>query len=367
MKFTSGGRQLLTASRDKSIPIWEVATRSLHAELLGHTDLVRSLGISPAGEYMISGSHDCSVRVWDLQRARRGNLRYPIEDVKWIAMGEPDDLICTASPEHEVRFLRTSSGEELREPVIDAAAQRGPGAAANAGGLALASSLFLGRTGTEDGEGISFADGRALTLPNEDGFLVCQACLDGTVIWGYTPQGTVSIFDARTAERLGDYERLEDRGYVATIDRQKRWLAASDHNLQLVRIWDLESGEPLAVLEGHRSYVVSLLFSDDGEKLITGSNDGYLRVWNTADWEAAPIELLQGGSDVRSTYHPTEARLASVGSNGWVRFWDTDNWEQTMSVHLSSDIGFPKQILFSADGEQLLVTSSEVLYRLEAR
>ena len=47
-----------------------------------------------------------------------------------------------------------------------------------------------------------------------------------------------------------------------------------------VRIWDSETGEVLATLEGHRGGVNSVSLSPDNTQLVTGSGDNTARVWD---------------------------------------------------------------------------------------
>src|SRR5262245_17775820 len=60
------GRTALSASRDNSLKLWEVATgKELHT-LTGHSHVVRSVAFSPDGRTALSGSLDKTLKVWDV-------------------------------------------------------------------------------------------------------------------------------------------------------------------------------------------------------------------------------------------------------------------------------------------------------------
>jgi WD40 repeat protein len=48
-----------------------------------------------------------------------------------------------------------------------------------------------------------------------------------------------------------------------------------------IRVWNIETGTCLHTLQGHTSYVTSLVLSSDGKRLYSGSKDNTIRVWNT--------------------------------------------------------------------------------------
>jgi hypothetical protein len=59
---------IIDKARSKSSPIhvWDVTTRTLKAQLVGHVGGVRDLSFAPYGKRLASGGYDRTVRVWEL-------------------------------------------------------------------------------------------------------------------------------------------------------------------------------------------------------------------------------------------------------------------------------------------------------------
>ena len=47
-----------------------------------------------------------------------------------------------------------------------------------------------------------------------------------------------------------------------------------------LRLWDVDSGECLRVLEGHEGWVKACAFAPDGRRIVSGSGDRTLRLWD---------------------------------------------------------------------------------------
>lgn len=58
------GKYIISGSYDKTVKVWEFETGKLVRTLEGHKDPVSSVAISSDGEYIISGSRDETVKVW---------------------------------------------------------------------------------------------------------------------------------------------------------------------------------------------------------------------------------------------------------------------------------------------------------------
>src|SRR6266516_735107 len=70
----------------------------------------------------------------------------------------------------------------------------------------------------------------------------------------------------------------------------KRVVTASDD--KTARIWDARSGKSLAVLRGHTDAVVSAAFSPDGKRVVTASEDYTARVWDARS--GTSLAVLRG-------------------------------------------------------------------------
>ena len=65
MTFSPDGRWIVSGSADSSLRVWDAATGKLAYTLEGHTTGVRCVAFSPDGRRIASGGEDTTVRVWD--------------------------------------------------------------------------------------------------------------------------------------------------------------------------------------------------------------------------------------------------------------------------------------------------------------
>jgi WD40 repeat protein len=66
VSFSPDGTQIVSASDDNTVRIWDVATGTQLRVLEGHKSRVDSVSFSPDGTQIVSGSWDNTVRVWDV-------------------------------------------------------------------------------------------------------------------------------------------------------------------------------------------------------------------------------------------------------------------------------------------------------------
>eukprot|EP01043_Picozoa_sp_COSAG02_P033365 COSAG02_NODE_2273_length_9263_cov_10.296377_1_plen_780_part_10 len=131
---------------------------------------------------------------------------------------------------------------------------------------------------------------------------------------------------------------------------------------QTVRIWDAVTGECEQTLQGHSSHVTSASFSPDGTKVVSGSHDRTVRIWDAVTGECE--QTLQGHSSyVRSaSFSPDGTKVVSGSHDQTVRIWDavTGECEQTLQGHSAG----VRSASFSPDGTKVVSGSQDQTVRI---
>ncbi|KAF2631394.1 hypothetical protein BU25DRAFT_407050 [Macroventuria anomochaeta] len=63
--FSPDGQLVASASRNRTVRVWETATGTCRSELKGHSSLFTAVAFSPDGQLVASASRDRTVRVWE--------------------------------------------------------------------------------------------------------------------------------------------------------------------------------------------------------------------------------------------------------------------------------------------------------------
>ena len=95
-------------------------------------------------------------------------------------------------------------------------------------------------------------------------------------------------------------------------------LLASGSNDCSLRIWDVDAGAPLGVLQGHTRGVNSVA-SLGGGRLLSGSEDGSLRVWDVDSKACLAVVNDSHGRRVFAVAALGGDRLAASGGEDGVR------------------------------------------------
>ncbi|KAF5342529.1 hypothetical protein D9611_002042 [Ephemerocybe angulata] len=149
--------------------------------------------------------------------------------------------------------------------------------------------------------------------------------------------------------------------YLAAFswDGTKIVSGSADHT---VRVWDALTGEGKTVLEGHSAHVMSVAFSPDGKDIVSGSLDKTVRVWDVLGVKVRRV--LEGHSgEVRSVdFSADGSRILSGSADKTLRIWEasTAKFQRVLEGHT----GAVYSAVFSGDGSRIFSGSDDKSVRV---
>lgn len=243
---TPDGRAIASGGADGTAKVWDIATGELLKTFQTSERLIISIGISPSNRKMVTAGYQGALEIWDLLTGNR--LIGTTVDMPNPGQWPPPALMQVKVVNDRVAMTAVWTGQMMEWDLTT--------------GI---------RTRTF---GEPFGHVAALAVAEDRHVIVSTAAeLD--------EPPSLNIWDLRTLKRMRRISVAhEDRLTCASLAPNNAWAAtgASDSK---VKIWDLESETCLDTLD-HSEPVSSVLFSPDGQKLITGGARGTLSVWPLA-------------------------------------------------------------------------------------
>src|ERR1700733_14039041 len=147
-------------------------------------------------------------------------------------------------------------------------------------------------------------------------------------------------------------------------------LVSTHYSTSFPRILHMEHGQlshwPSSemVISNFGAAVPSIAFSPDGQHIVSGSDDGTIRVWNalTGETLAGPF---RGHTDrVRSVAFSPDGQHIVSGSNDWtIRVWNALTGE-TAADPFTGHTGSVTSVAFSPDGQHIVSGSDDRTIRV---
>lgn len=281
--------------------------------LLGHTDSINCIAISPDGRYIASGSRDMSVLVWDAETGRvvAGPFEEHNSPVGSVAFSQDSRSITSASESH-IHIWNIETGEMISLPVIS------------------------------DGDWFIC---ESMALSPDDRLIACASASMNIRLWD-TEKDVISSWSVK--------------GYIQSLAFSPDGKFISGSTGALVRLWDTESrGSSVMVLKGHKGDVNSVAFSPDGKYVASGSNDHTIILWSIeiGDILVGPIQGHKG--PITSVAFSRDGGCIVSGSADMtVRVWDIKTGRMVAGP-FEGHTDFISSVAASPDGKRILSGSED--------
>ncbi|MBN2144247.1 MAG: protein kinase [Candidatus Aureabacteria bacterium] len=247
VRIVKDGRYVISGSLDKKICIWDTGTGQCVTTCSGHSGEIISVDITKDLRYFLSCSTDKTMRLWDFYKGEM--IREWISHAggfTFAVFSHDGMLVASSGYDRILRVWHRLSGQEL---------------------------LHLSGH-TDNVSSVVFS-------PDNRFLLSCG--------W----DAALYLWDIRQGKSIRSFRGHTDYIHMASFNLDGS-LAVSSSADKTVRVWDVESGGCLQVFDNHSESVNIIRFTADGRFIVSASSDKTLRFWSV---ESGQCVFAQQGEE----------------------------------------------------------------------
>ncbi|MCL6590464.1 MAG: protein kinase [Firmicutes bacterium] len=275
--FSPDGRYLLSGSHDSAVRLWERESGKTLMVFQGHLGLVNSVCFSPDGRFAASGSNDKTVRLWDLQSGKAAKiLQGHTGAVNAVCYSPDGDFVLSGAEDGTLRLWDRTSGKELK------------------------------------------AFGSYPPFPSG----IRAACFspDGAYVLAGYSDGTITLWKVANGEEIAVFKERGSPIQAAVFSLDGHYALSGDMD-GMIRRWRVDIGHEVKVFRGHDFTILSVAFSPDGRYALSGSEDCTLRLWEVAT--GRELKIFQWQAKVNTVCFSPDGRYALIGdARGGIWLWE---------------------------------------------
>ncbi|XP_032228222.1 transducin beta-like protein 3 isoform X2 [Nematostella vectensis] len=252
--------QLFSTSDDCKIRVWDLVKSRCLCVLENHFSVVTSLAFDPSHSTMISSSRDKVLNIWDMADMLTPNRRPPrtipcfegVESVEFLPKGlsskvcekKDEQYFVTAGNKGRLCFWSLKSGQLVHKLVVV--------------------------------ENMSDDSGLQQLLVH------ATLCRKRNVVMVITHDQNILMYDLENFKKLKQFVGYNDEILDMSFAGKTNDHLAVVTNSNQLRLYNLETLD-CRMVEGHSKMILCLDVCADGTKIVTGSKDHTVRVWDVSD------------------------------------------------------------------------------------
>lgn len=295
---------LFSGGWDKVIREWDLSTFSYKKLYYGHEQAVISMTISKDYSFLVSGSEDKMVFLWDLVNETSRKFRPHVSPVSAVEITRTKDLLITASWDKTIKVWKTND-------------------------------FSLEVTFRKHKDVI-----RAIALSPCNKILASGGRDKVIKIWDLVRKQLKFSFNEHSSSILTlKFSFYGDYLISGSVDKT-------------IKIWNMQKLRIKKTIEAHNDDITAIeIVSHDDSRFISGSLDSFIKVWMLE--KDTEMRLLESSPDTFTALaiFPDNTRAITCQNNQMIKIWNYQEGSQLASAYEENTISF---VLIANEGKCIL-------------
>ncbi|GAU75618.1 cytochrome D1 domain-containing protein [Fusibacter sp. 3D3] len=346
--FSSDGKYIITGSKDKTAKVWDVES----GELLKTIEDVYSVNcaiISNNNKYLILGSYEGSVSIFDMASER-------LIVKKDIDLGSKIRITSSSEGQYIVAWAEDSSKAYVFDVVGSIEKYTEQNLYYGTSSLAINANRNEYYVGLRDKKLriCNLSDGMLLRSIDDIGSIIYSISVSQNGDYFVTGQsdGSVGIYDSKTLTLLKRLEGHKGEVYCTTISSDAKMIVSGGKGSIILH--NIETGVIMGRLDYLGGQVKSVAITQDTKFIGMGLSDGNIIIWNTVNGDK--IKLSGHFSAVSAIeFSPDEKRLITGSYDEQVIIWEVPSYKILKEIRDPIDGDAVNNVVYSHDGRKIIV------------